>query len=108
MKTRNNLVKTSALVESILKRDRKARNSDSYLYLKVLCSIAKDRNDIEIENVTIINFLLNMTDWGFPPFESVRRARQKLQRKYPELSGNEAVTEARTKNENIYREFAKG
>ena len=105
---RNRLTNIKGLVKSILARDVKARNSDSYLYLKVLCTIAKDRNDIDIENVTIISFLLNMQDWGFPQFESVRRARQKLQSEFPELSANNTVAIARKQNEKEYRAFAKG
>lgn len=44
----------------------------------------------------------------FPPFESVRRTRQKVQEKYPDLAASEEVEAGRELNETAYREFARG
>ena len=37
------LKNTTALVKSILEQDKQCRNSDSYLYLKVLSAVAKQK-----------------------------------------------------------------
>lgn len=101
------LKNTTALVKSILERDKQCRNSDSFLYLKVLSVVAK-RKGINLENMSVPYFLLNLHGAGFPPFESVRRARQKLQAAHPELAACEAVEGFRADNEVEYREYARG
>jgi hypothetical protein len=97
---------TKALVKTILEEDQKARNSDSYLYLKVIEHIA-EKKQLPLSNITILHFLLHMKDYGFPPFESVRRARQKLQAAFPELAASKEVADQRADNEEAYREFAR-
>ena len=101
------LYKTSKIVKTILEQDEKARNSDNYLYFRVLDVLGK-KNGIDINNVPITLFLLNMSAWGFPPFESVRRTRQQAQHDRPELRGNKEVTEFRAEKEVEYRAFARG
>ena len=101
------LKNTTALVRSILENDVKCRNSDSFLYLKVLEVIGK-RKGIDIHSMSIPYFLINMSGTAFPPFESVRRARQKLQEHHPELAACEEVAEARAFNEIGYNEYARG
>ena len=100
-----NLNKTTALVEHILRHDPQTRNSDSLLYLKVLQHQAEEKN-MDLQSIPLPVFLLHMADWGFTPHESVRRARQKAQAKYPELAACDAVTEARAVNEQKYRAYA--
>ncbi len=92
-----------ALVKSILELDERARNSDSYLYFRIL-----ERIDKAILTVPVHEFLLSMGLNGIPPFESVRRTRQKIQAECPWLSACDKVKEFRADNENIYRDFAKG
>lgn len=101
-----NLKTIKALVKTILEEDQKARNSDSYLYLKVIEHIA-EKKQLSLSSITILNFLLNMADLGFPPFESVRRARQKTQAEFPELSASRIIAEQRSDNEKIYKNFAR-
>ena len=72
------LKNTTALVKSILEQDKQCRNSDSFLYLKVLSVTAKQKG-IDLEKMTVPHFLMNRHGAGLPPFESVRRARQKIQ-----------------------------
>ena len=93
------------VVRSILKTDPKARNDDNLLYYLVLKSYG-DKNGVDIESMSIPRFLLNMREYGFPPFESVRRARQKLQHDYPELAGYKTIEEKRRKEEEVYRSYA--
>ena len=103
----NNLKKVSAIVFSILKDDSKARNSDSYLYLKVLDYIAH-RDGIFLAGMPVPYFLENMKSLGFPPFESVRRTRQKIQASFPALAACDKVQAMRNENEVEYRAFATG
>ena len=102
-----NLKNTTALVRSILEQDVSCRNSDSRLYLMVLSIIGKQKG-IDINRVSLPHFLLYMQGTAFPPFESVRRARQKIQEHHPELAACEAVADARAMNEEGYREYARG
>lgn len=106
MKKRTELKNTTALVKDILEQDQKARNSDSFLYFQVLKRLGKEK-DLDLDYVSVTVFLLNMSEWGFPPFESVRRARQKLQAEFPELSANKKVAAHRAENEEAFRQFAR-
>lgn len=107
MSKRSELITTKALVKAILEDNIRARNSDSYLYLKVLNIVAANKK-IDITSIPITDFLLKMSFWGFPPFESVRRARQQLQHDFPELAASEDVQAVRDENETVFREFARG
>lgn len=101
------LKETTKLVEHFLRNDPQTRNSDSLLYLRVVQYHA-DQKGMLLQNIPLPLFLLNMGEWGFPPFESVRRTRQKVQEKYPELSANETVAGFRANNETEYRAYALG
>ena len=101
------LKNTTALVKSILEQDKQCRNSDSFLYLKVLSVVAKQKG-IDLEKMTVPYFLLNLHGAGLPPFESVRRSRQKIQEHNPHLAACEAVEDFRTENEAQYRAYARG
>lgn len=105
----NNLHNINAIVKSILEEDEQARNSDSYLYLKVLERIAPEigYKSTGFMSMSVYYFLLNMEKEGFPKFESVRRSRQKIQGKNTRLAASPKVEEYRAKNEKIYRDFAR-
>lgn len=103
----NDLKTTTALVKSILEQDKQCRNSDSFLYLKVL-SVIGNQKGIDIEKMSIPYFLLNLHGAGFPGFETVRRTRQKLQQHHPELAASEAVEGFRAVNEQEFRAYAVG
>ena len=103
----NDLKNTTALVKAILEQDKQCRNSDSFLYLKVLSAVAKQKG-IDLEKMTVPYFLLNLHGAGLPPFESVRRARQKIQAAFPELAACEAVEGFRAENEAKFRAYAVG
>ena len=102
-----NIKQTTKLVKAILEQDKRCRNSDSFLYFKVL-SVVANRKGINIDNMTVPYFLLNLHGTTFPPFESVRRSRQKVQEHHPELAACETVSEYRADNEKAMREFARG
>ena len=106
MRKRFNLVNLTALVKDILREDQRARNSDSLLYLRVLKHIESEQME-KLASVTVFDFLLNLQGKVYPCFESVRRARQKIQREYPELSASEEVQAYRAENEAMYHEYAR-
>ena len=100
-----NLKNVTALVKSILEADERARNNDSFLYLRVLEYYAV-LNGLDLKNTSVQWFFENREGWGFPPPESVRRARQKLQAQYPELAAFKRVQENRMAMEREYRVYA--
>lgn len=101
------LKETTKLVEHLLRTEPQTRNSDSLLYLRVLQYHA-DEKGMLLQNIPVPLFLLNMSEWGFPPFESVRRTRQKAQATYPELASDNKIAGFRAENEREYRAFALG
>lgn len=96
----------STLVKFLLTNYTQARNSDSFLYLKVLESQAYDKG-IDLNNVSVVYFLTHSAELGFAPFETVRRTRQQIQRKCPELSACDSVKDGRAENEKYFREYAR-
>jgi len=101
----NDLKAVSAIVKDILTDSVQARNNDNVLYLMVLNHVS-NRNNIDIQSMTVPVFLLKMKDYGLPGFETVRRSRQKVQADNPELEGTETTRRKRAKQEAVYREFA--
>ena len=99
------MMKISNMVKILLEDDERCRNSDSYLYLQIVKDTAA-MNGIDLRNVTVPDFLLSMGK-EFPPFETVRRTRQKVQATYPELCASERVEAFRAENEKIFREYAR-
>jgi hypothetical protein len=73
----------------------------------VINTIAAKHN-IDLGSIPVIDFLLNLKKSPFPPFESVRRSRQKVQRQCPWLAASAGVEQFRAENEHEYREFARG
>ena len=94
------------LVTDILEKDQQARNSDSYLYLKVLEVIAND-NGVDLSKITVPEFLANRSDI-FPNSETVRRTRQKAQAARPDLQATDRVAAARATNQQAFFDFARG
>ena len=102
-----NLKNTTELVKAILKKDKQARNSDSYLYWKVISHRA-DQIGVNLHGLSVPTFLLNGAEMGFVGFETVRRTRQKVQQHHPELCACESVEGFRAENEMEFRAFARG
>ena len=97
------LKNTSDIVKVILQRYSDTRNSDDLLYISVCEYI-----DGAHTNLPFWKFMRDRKDFGYPPFESVRRSRQKLQATYPELSSSKVVEAQREENEKVYKAFASG
>lgn len=96
----------SKLVKTLLISDPKTRNSDNYLYYRIL-KMQGEKKGIDIEKMPLTTFLMKMSEYGFAPFETVRRTRQKLQEHNPELAAVEEVAEYRAEKEVEFREYVK-
>ena len=101
-----NLKTITNIVRVFLENEPKTRNSDSYLYLKVLEYVSKEEG-FALSYMTVPYFLEHMKEYGFPPFESVRRTRQKLQQTYPELAAADSVQTMRHDKEAVYLEYVR-
>lgn len=100
----NNLKNITKLVKSILEENPQTRNSDSYLYFKVIEHVAKMKG-IDTRTLNVRDFWLCWHS-AFPKTETVRRTRQKLQATFPELAACESVQLARMENEKEFRGYA--
>ena len=98
---------TTGIVKEILETDIKARNSDSHLYMRVLEYIS-EREGFALGCMTVQYFLENMKEYGYPGFETVRRTRQMIQAKRPDLASNEKIAAMRKGREQVFREYARG
>ncbi|MBR3592175.1 MAG: hypothetical protein IKL46_04925 [Clostridia bacterium] len=103
----NGLIKVSHIVKEVLTDIPDTRNSDSYLYLKVLERVAaKQETPINLKEMTVDYFLCNVKQLHFPYFETVRRARQKIQAEHPELKAKAEVEKVRAEKEEVFKAFA--
>ena len=89
-------------VKSVLTEDKKTRDDDMLLYLKVCNSYLKGTGEMAFAEVMIQHKFL-----GLPSFESVSRTRRKLQATYSDLIGSARIKQLREEQENLYREYAK-
>ena len=92
-----NLEKT---VEEILRTDKLAQKDDCYLILEVIRKIYP----FEVGK-TFARVMFDAKSKGIS-FESITRARRKLQKKYPELK-DEETAEIRDKEQQEYIEYSK-
>lgn len=94
-------------VKSILACDKKARNSDDYLYF-VICRAKLLERNIDPLKITFLDGIMRREELGLPPFETVRRTRQKIQEHLPGLRANAEVAAMREVKEEEYKAYAKG
>ena len=97
-----NIKKTQDLVKHFLETQPDTRNSDDLLYFKVCEHLNK-----RCLNMSFATVILNRNHFHLPPFESVRRSRQKLQAAFPELAGSDEVEAQREVNEQIVFDYAR-
>lgn len=95
-----------AVVRDVLEREPFCRNSDSFLELEVLKVYAK-RMDIDLGTMTVDVLYQNRTAWGFPKSESIRRTRQLVQAKHPELAASDPIDGWRLANEERVKSFVR-
>lgn len=89
------------LVKRVLERNKFSRNDDFYLVVNVYCQI---NSDVRYKDFGYV--MENHKHLKLPSFESITRARRKLQAKYPELRGSEAMTERRYREWQDFRTYA--
>ena len=92
-------------VLAVLKEPPEARNDDMKLYL--LISKACIYATYGIADFSFEDVMSNYKAYGIPCFESIRRTRQKIQAKYPELGWSPEVRRARHKMQRVYSDYAK-
>lgn len=97
-----NIKRTQDLVKYFLETHPETRNSDDLLYFKICEYLNKGCLHLSFATV-----LLNRNRFNLPPFESVRRSRQKLQAAFPELAGTDEVEAQREVNEQIVFDYAR-
>lgn len=100
-----NLLRVSRVVKEVLTDIPDTRNSDSYLYLKVLERFA---GEYDLRSMTVPYFLCNIKKLKFPYFETVRRARQKIQERCPELQAKSEIQVVREAKEEVFHNYAIG
>lgn len=86
------------IVEAVLVEDKRARNDDHYLYCKVIGRLYPE--------LMTRSFVETFSSTSVPRFESVRRARAKIQAQFPELSADADTEAARMLKEEEYKRFA--
>lgn len=90
------------LVKQALIKNISARDDDHLLYIEVVYII-----DPGLVNVNFMMNFKNARSLGLPPFETVSRARRKLQEKYPELRATSKVENARKEKQMEFEEYSK-
>ena len=93
---------TQGLVESVLIKYKKARNSDDYLYLKVIAKV-----NPQVVSMPFINVMQNTRALGLPPYETVSRIRRKLQETHPELWSDKKIKAYREEAEKDFEDYAR-
>lgn len=99
------LKSTAKIVKYILETNAKSRNSDDFLYYLVCKGILK-KHGIDIKTIPFETALLWRKVYKLPPFETVRRARQKIQAECPLLASVIEVQTAKNDKMTDYRAFA--
>lgn len=93
---------TKDLVKSILESNEKTRSNDMLLYYEV-CKILNE----DVLDAPFGGIILMLDKCNLPPFESVRRSRQKIQAEFPHLAASPEIQIFRAENEETYRDFAR-
>ena len=103
----NELKTATDIVKYVLEIDERARNDDAYLYYKVL-DVCGQRDDVSYVHMTVRDLLNHTKALGVPNFETIRRARQRIQQHCPELGACDKVARFRAEREQEFRNYALG
>ena len=103
----DNLKTTKEIVKRILEEEPFCRNSDCFLELEVLKVYAK-RLCIDLGSMTVDTLFKHRNEWGFPKSESIRRTRQLVQARHPELAASDPIDAYRLANEERVKSFVRG
>jgi len=96
------------LVKTVLINSPEAREDDYYLYLCVLRYVCNQEgeSDCVINHMSVPFFLLHGYK-QYPRFETVGRARRKVQELYPELRSRDEIIALRFGEQMEFEDFAK-
>ena len=97
----NKLYKTEDLVYKVLQEHELARKDDFILVMFVYNKI------IDTNNLSFNEIMINHKQLKLPYFESITRARRRLQSIFEELRPEQEVQDARLEEQLIYREYAR-
>lgn len=89
------------LVKTILEGDKKARGNDMLLYLQV-CKI----KNLDAVAMPFYIVMQKASELGLPAFESVSRARRKVQMEHEELKPSKEIQDIRSNYEQMFFEWA--
>lgn len=103
----DNLKTIQGVVKQVLEQHPFCRNSDSFLELEVLKVYAK-RIGVDLGTLTVDTLYRHRVEWGFPKSESIRRNRQLVQAKYPELAASDPIDGWRLVKQDRVRSFVRG
>ena len=95
------ILSVEGIVKSILQKDKKARNNDALLYLKVCKAIRPKACKLPFDVV-----MSQRNELGLPNYETVGRARRKLQAEDESLKADTSVKEARAEREKEFKNYA--
>lgn len=98
------LNKVENIVKQVLTTYEDSRNDDFVLIYRVY----KEINESAMIRELFCEVMLNHKAYGLPAFESVSRARRKLQAEHEELRANKKVEDARTNKTSEYIDYAIG
>lgn len=98
--TKAELDELTPLVTKLLTDEPELRNSNDWLYLRVL----QERG---VENVPLYLFFEKRGELNAPPFESVVRIRRKVASENPELKESEVIGMMRTARQMTFEEWFK-
>ena len=98
----NKLYKVEDIVYQVLKEVPEARKDDFVLVAEVY-----NRIQPLINNVSFNRVMLAHKELGLPYFESISRARRRLQNIFEELRPSQEVQEARDEEQLVYREYSR-
>ena len=96
--TKEKILVQEEVVKKLLQEDKSLRDSDSRLYLAILDKLGYNTSE------SIAHFFLQNSD--YPSYDSISRARRKVQMLNPELKGSEKVRVVRKLNEVEYRAYS--
>lgn len=97
--------KLQTKVKRILIEKPYTRNSDDLLYAEMLKSVATEKG-ISLADHSIITLLVNRKVFGLPSYESVGRARRKLQETDETLRADDNVQAYREMLAEEYKDWA--
>lgn len=100
MKTKD-LYKLEDVVKEVLTNFEETRSND----FELIYAVYREIDFVHTTREPFHEIMLNHKKYGLPPFESITRARRKIQKNYPELA-NKKVQEARYNETVEYIDYA--